>query len=126
MGIVRPLVALYPPKWREAYGEEFAAHLECTRLTPTAVLDVVIQAGKLRAEGHPRLTLVLVSLAWSACMEYLSVRDHLTANILWAPTNPVRALALAATTGPWLAFAAVAVARWCRRAQDAAAGKAAP
>jgi hypothetical protein len=126
MGIVRLLVALYPRKWREVYGDEFAAHLECTRLTTRAVIDVVIQAAKLRAESRPRLTLVLASLAWSTCMEYLSVRDHLTANILWAPSSPVRALALAATTGPWLAFAAVAAARWRRGARHAAARETGP
>lgn len=54
---------------------------------------------------------VLGSLLWSGCAEYLSVRARLTANILWAPTTPARALALAATVGPWLALAGVTVAR---------------
>lgn len=31
------LVALYPRKWRAVFGEEFAALLEDTRLTPRAV-----------------------------------------------------------------------------------------
>lgn len=34
MGMIRLLVALYPRKWREAFGAEFAALLEDTRLTP--------------------------------------------------------------------------------------------
>jgi hypothetical protein len=38
-------------------------------------------------------------------MVYLSVHTRLTANILWAPTTPARALALAATLGPWLGVA---------------------
>ncbi len=119
------LVALYPRKWREEFGGEFAALLEDTRLTPRAVVDVVVQAGKLHAESHRRLTAVVGSLLWSGCAEYLSVRARLTANILWAPTTPARAFALAATTGPWLALAAVTVARR-RSGRAAAAGGSAP
>ena len=118
MGMISLLVALYPKKWRE----EFAALLEDSRLTPGTVFDVVVQAGKLRAERHRRLTLVLASLVWSGGMEYLSVRAGLTANILWAPTTPARALALAATTGPWLALAAFAAARRRHRGPDGTAG----
>jgi len=44
MGMTRLLVALYPRNWRAAYGEEFAAFLEDTRLTPRAVFDVVVSA----------------------------------------------------------------------------------
>ena len=111
MGMIGLLVALYPTKWREKFGEEFAALLEDTRLTPGAVVDVMVQAGKLHAGSHRRLMLVLASLLWSGCMEYLSVRARLTANILWAPSTPARALALAATIGPWLGFAGVIAAR---------------
>jgi len=122
MGMISLLVALYPRKWREEFGEEFAALLEDSRLTHGTVFDVVVQAGKLRAERHRRLTLVLASLVWSGGMEYLSVRAGLTANILWAPTTPARALALAATTGPWLALAAFAAARRRHRGPDGTAG----
>jgi len=111
MGMIRLLVALYPRKWRATFGEEFAALLEDTRLTPRAVFDVVVSAGKLHAASHRRLALVLASLLWSGCMVYLSVRARLTANVLWAPTTPARALALAATMGPWLGFAVVTAAR---------------
>jgi hypothetical protein len=111
MGVIRLLVALYPRKWRATFGEEFMALLEDTRLTPRAVLDVAFGAGKLRVSAHRRLTLVLASLLWSGCMVYLSVCARLTANILWAPTTPARALALAATIGPWLGFAGVIAAR---------------
>jgi hypothetical protein len=105
MGMIRLLVALYPRKWRATFGEEFAALLEDTRLTPRAVFDVVVSAGRLHAASHQRLALVLASLLWSGCMEYLSVHARLTANILWAPSTPARALTLAATIGPWLGFA---------------------
>ena len=124
MGMIGLLVALYPRKWREKFGQEFAALLEDTRLTPGTVFDVVVQAGKLRAESHRGLTLVLGSLLWSGCIEYLSLRAHLTANIIWAPTSPARALALTATLGPWLALAAVSASR--RRRARSAVGRAEP
>jgi len=111
MVMIRLLMALYPAKWRAEFGDEFAALLEDTRLTPRTVADVVSGAGRLHVAGHRRLTLVLATLVWSGCMELLSVRAQLTANILWAPSNPERALALAATVGPWLALGAVALAR---------------
>jgi hypothetical protein len=63
--MIRLLVALYPRKWRATYGEEFAAFLADTRLTPRAVFDVVVSAGKLHAA-------------------------RLTANIAWAPSTPAR------------------------------------
>jgi hypothetical protein len=124
MGMIRLLVALYPRKWRATFGEEFTALLEDTRLTPGAVADVVVSAGKLHAASHRRLTLVLASLLWSGCLVYLSVRARLTANILWAPTTPARALALAATMGPWLGFAGVIAARQLGRRRDDTAGRA--
>lgn len=68
---------------------------------------MVVSAGKLHAASHRQLALVLASLLWSGCMVYLSVRARLTANIVWAPSTPARALALAATVGPWLGFAGV-------------------
>lgn len=124
MGMIRLLVALYPRKWRASFGEEFAALLEDTRLTPGAVFDVVASAGKLHAASRRRLALVLASLLWSGCMEYLSVRARLTANLLWAPSTPARALALAATIGPWLGFAGGIAARRLGRWRDGAAGRA--
>jgi hypothetical protein len=111
MGMIRLLVALYPRKWRATFGEEFAALLEDTRLTPRAVLDVAVSAGKLRVSDHQRITLAVASLLWSGCLVCLSVHARLTANILWAPTTPARAFALAATLGPWLGFTRVMAAR---------------
>jgi hypothetical protein len=122
MGMIRLLVALYPRKWRATFGEEFAALLEDTRLTPRAVLDVAVSAAKLRVSVHRRLALVLASLLWSGCLVYFSVRAHLTANILWAPTTFARALALAATLGPWLGLAGVTVGRRLGQGRGNAAG----
>jgi hypothetical protein len=124
MGMTRLLVALYPRKWRAEFGEEFAALLEGSRLTPVAVFDVVVSAGKLQAASHRRLALVLASLLWSGCMVYLSVRARLTANVLWAPSTPARALALAATVGPWLGFAGVIAARRLGRWREGTTGRA--
>lgn len=118
------LVALYPRKWRALYGDEFAALLEDTRLTPRAVADVVVQAGKLHAGSRRRLMLVIASLLWSGCLECLSVRARLTANILWAPTTLARTVALAATAGPWLALAGLALVRRSRRRGAATGGSA--
>ena len=122
MGMIRLLVALYPRKWRATFGEEFAALLEDTRLTPRAVFDVVASAGKLHAASHRRLGLVLGSLLWSGCTVYLSVRARLTANVFWAPTTPARAFALAATMGPWLGLAGVTAARRLGHGRGNAAG----
>ena len=124
MGMIRLLVGLYPRKWRATFGEEFAALLEDTRLTPRVVFDVVVSAGKLHAASHRRLALVLASLLWSGCMVYLSVRARLTANVLWAPSTPARALALAATMGPWLGLAWIIAARRLGRGRDGASGRA--
>lgn len=130
MGMTRALVALYPRKWRAEFGDEFAALLDDTRLTPRAVADVIAQAGRLQAAAHRRLALVLATLLWSGCMEVLSVHARLTANILWAPTTPVRAIALAATVGPWAVLAGTALARRHGRGsggeQAAAVGGSAP
>ncbi len=57
-------------------------------------------------------------------MVYLSVRARLTANVLWAPSTPARALALAATIGPWLGFAGVIAARRLGRWHESTAGRA--
>src|ERR1035437_2922850 len=55
------------------------------------------------------------SLAISTCLEIVSLRTGITANILWAPTNPIRAIALIATVGPWLALDGGAFYRRRRR-----------
>ena len=44
MYLIRVLVALHPRDWRERYGAEFAALLEDTRLAPSAIADVAVQA----------------------------------------------------------------------------------
>lgn len=120
MGLIRVLVALYPRRWRASFGEEFAALLGDTRMTPRVVVDVVVTAARLQVSYHRRPLLVLASLLWSGSLERLSVHARLTANLLWAPTTPTRAVALAATVGPWVWFAgAIAVHRFGRNRGDA-------
>jgi hypothetical protein len=117
----RLLVALYPRTWRDSFGDEFAALLEQTRLTPAVIVDVVTHATKLRARVHRRVLLVAASLLWSAGFEYGSLHAGLTANILWAPTNPDRAIALFGTVGPWLALALATIIRRQGDVRDRAA-----
>lgn len=49
------LVFLYPASWRRRYGDEFAAVLDATRLTPHALVDVACAALALRAKALVRL-----------------------------------------------------------------------
>jgi hypothetical protein len=113
VGLIRLLVALHPKRWRQRYGEEFAALLEESQLTPRCVLDVIAHAAKLRARSHPRSLLLVSAMIASGCCEVVSLHAGLTANILWAPTNPLRALALFATLAPLGAF--LVYSRRCRR-----------
>ncbi len=111
MDMTRLLLALHPRRWRETFGDEFAALLDDTRLTPSVLVNVLIHAGRLCARAHRRILLVFVALAWSIGLEVISLRAKLTANVLWAPTQPLRAVALMATVGPWLVLAGSSVVR---------------
>ena len=97
------LVALHPRGWRERYGEEFAALLEDTRLTPVAAADVAAHCVGLRVRAHLDAVLVAVAMLASVACDITAYDARLTANILWAPTSPLRALALLGTIGPWAA-----------------------
>jgi hypothetical protein len=101
MGVARLLVALHPKCWRREYGEEFAALLEDSQISPSAVLDVVVHAAKLQTRAHSGPLLVIAALMSSVFCEAVALRAGLTANILWAPTNPDRALALFGVVSPW-------------------------
>jgi len=105
MDVIRFLVGLHPRRWRERHGDEFAALLEETRLSSRVVMDVVLHAGRLHVRAHRRLRRFCAVLVMSVCVEVISLRAGLTANVLWAPTNLLRALALIATAGPWIVLA---------------------
>lgn len=51
----RHWAAVFPPSWREQYGEDMAVNLAHTRLGPRAVLDVIKAA--ISAWFHPRTEL---------------------------------------------------------------------
>jgi hypothetical protein len=102
--IRRVLVAMHPRSWRQRYGEEFRALLEDTTLTPVAVVDILKNCIGLQARAHPSRLLLAGTVLASAAGEVGALRTGLTVNILWAPTNLARALALLGTVGPWLAL----------------------
>lgn len=104
MDLIRVLVALHPKEWRERYGAEFAALLEDTRLTPSAITDVAVQATGLRLRAHRASLLLVTAVLVSVTCEVVAQRTGLAANILWAPTDPLRALALLGAVGPWAAL----------------------
>ena len=54
---------------------------------------------------HAVALLVLGALASSIIVEVLAVRADLTDNVLWPPSTPARALALALLLLPWLPVA---------------------
>jgi hypothetical protein len=99
------LLALHPRAWRERYGTEFRELLEATPLTPRTVADVVGNAALQHLRLHRGRLQLLAALVLSSLVELAAVRAHLTANILWAPTAPIRTLALAAVLVPWIPVA---------------------
>jgi hypothetical protein len=104
MDVIRSgLLAMHPRAWRQRYGEEFRALLEDTALTPTAVADILKNCSLLQARAHSRALLVVGAVLASVAGEITALRTGLTANILWAPTNVARALALFGTVGPGVA-----------------------
>ena len=111
MGMTRLLLALHPRRWRERYGEEYAALLEDSALSPAVLADVLAHCAKLHAGAHRRLLALSAAVALSVLGEVLARTGHLSDNILWAPATPAKGLALAATTGPWLALVGGAAAR---------------
>ena len=102
--MIRLLVACYPKAWRRAYGEEFAALLEQTRLTPRAVLDVLVQAAKLHASAHRAGSLVGAAVLVSMGVEVVARRMGLAVNVVWVPRTPAQTVALLALFAPWAAL----------------------
>ncbi|KPM53910.1 hypothetical protein ACG83_24370 [Frankia sp. R43] len=110
----RSLLALCPRRWRAHYGDEFAALLQDTPLTFAVVLDVLRLAAGLHLRGRPRLTRLTGSTLATAAVEAAAVRAELTDNILWAPTTPLRALALVAVLMPTALLVGSAAVRHAR------------
>ncbi|RBY78821.1 hypothetical protein DQ238_12060 [Geodermatophilus sp. TF02-6] len=100
------MVRLYPRRWRERYGAEFAELLAVTRLTPVVVLDVVRAAARERWRSGSGGLRALVAVLLFALCEVQAARLGVTENVLWAPTTPLRGAALAVTVAPLAALAA--------------------
>jgi hypothetical protein len=114
--IRRALVALHPKDWRSRYGVEFAALLEDTRLSPSTVVNVIAHGAGLQVRAHRRAVLVVAAVALvSVTCEVIAHRFLQTPNVLWLPTDPLHALALLGTVGPW----AVVLGSICARHRSA-------
>ena len=92
--MIRLILACYPKAWRRAYGEEFAALLEQTRLTPRVVLDVLAQAAKLHASAHRTRFFVGAAVLMSIGIEIVACKMGLAVNIVWVPRTPAETAAL--------------------------------
>lgn len=102
--MIRLLLVLYPKAWRRVYGEELTALLEQSQLTPAVVIDVVAQGIRLHIEQHHGGVLVVAAGLMSVFVELASLSSGVTANVLWPPTTPIRAVALLALLTPWVAL----------------------
>lgn len=119
MGLIRALVAVHPAAWRERYGDEFAALLEDTRLTPRVVADVLVGAARLRAVHHWRGLSILATLFVSMGSVAAATMTVEVPNIIWLPRSVPSALLLLGVLGPWFALAIALGARRSRlRARD--------
>lgn len=94
------------------------ALLEDTGLTVRVVLNVLVHAIAMHARLRMVAALCLPALLLSASLEFIALGLGLTANILWAPTSLLRALALLATLAPWIGLISWSIER--RRAVERA------
>ncbi len=102
--MIRMLLALYPKAWRRTYGEELAALLEQTRITPRVVLDVLAQAAKLQADAHWTGCPVGLAVLVSTGVEIVARKMGLAVNIVWVPRTPAETVALLALFALWAAL----------------------
>ena len=102
--MIRLLLALSPKAWRRTYGEEFAALLEQTRLTPRAVLDVLAQAATFHASARRTRFLVGAAVLVSIGVEVVARRMGLAVNVVLVPHTPAQMVALLALFAPWAAL----------------------
>lgn len=94
------LILLYPRSWRDQYGEEYQALLEDLGLSLSTVANSVWTALTMRVREHIKLLITIVGMLQYQICEQYSLNHGLTANILWAPTTPQRAIWLVLTTLP--------------------------
>lgn len=116
------LIALHPRCWRDRYGTEFRALLEANPMTAMVILDVLRNAARQHATAHVAAVRFAAAAAVSIVVEVAAVRLNLTDNILWLPTTPQRAVALAALLAPWLPVASATMQRIRRHRAKATTG----
>lgn len=121
MDLIRVLVGLHPKAWRQEYGDEFAALLEDTGVTPRIAADVLLHAAVLHLRARVELVLVVAALLLTVAAQRAALETGVTVNILWAPTDPIRAAALVAQVAPGVALLARLVRRRRRLGASAAA-----
>lgn len=141
----RWLLALYPARWRDRYGEEFASLLEEQPLTPALVVDVIRGALDARASSrHPgglvmrtrtpalvsilAFLLVLPATAFLAAamvrgMQPVQYQPARAAQAVFEAfaALPAGAVALLLGLAPLAALVLAAVAAWRRLRDDQAA-----
>src|SRR5690606_28617362 len=86
------LVRLYPRAWRRRYGAGLEALLDEMPASPAVVLDVVRGAAGAHVRQRRSAAIWLVAAVATVIAEILSLRAGVTANLVWAPTDPERAL----------------------------------
>ena len=96
------LVALHPKRWRDEYGVEYRALLEESPMTPTVLLDVLRNAGRLHLAARRTLLRVLAALGLSSMGEVIAVHGGYADNVLWIPSSVTKAFLLAVVVLPWL------------------------
>ena len=94
------LVRLYPRTWRRRYGAGLEALLDEMPASPAVVLDVVRGAAGAHVQQRRSAAVWLVAAVATVVADALSLRAGVTVNVLWAPTDPVRALFLVLTLAP--------------------------
>jgi hypothetical protein len=97
---LRGLVRLYPRSWRRRYGAGLEALLDEMRPSPAVVLDVVRGAAGAHVQQRRSAAIWLAAAMATVMAEALSLRAGVTVNVLWAPTDPARALFLVLTLAP--------------------------
>lgn len=101
----RLLLVLYPKSWRRRYGDELAALLEDTPLSPAVVFDTAWHGLRLRLRlgagaGGRSPGVILALLALCGLCEAAFERAGVTTNVLWAPDTMLRGAALVVTVTP--------------------------
>lgn len=94
------LARLYPRAWRRRYGAGLEALLDEMPATPALVLDVVRGAAAAHVQQRRSTVVWIVAAMATVAAEVLSLRAGVTANVVWPPTDPVRALFLLVTLTP--------------------------